>query len=153
VQFRANSAPHPARSIWPRVVRNPGSFQIAAPLHWVMALAALGVILTTIPGALVRRSRRKSGRCLACGYELGEGRKKCPECGFESTESTTESTWTHFRRGFWGLARNGAAAALVLVIVFVGGFWLVHHADTNSSVRHELNLFNISWYRTECLPR
>jgi hypothetical protein len=34
----------------------------------------------TAPVALVRRRRRRLGRCAACGYELG-GLETCPECG------------------------------------------------------------------------
>ena len=30
------------------------------------------------------RRRRKRGRCIACGYKLGDGVTTCPECGLEA---------------------------------------------------------------------
>jgi hypothetical protein len=37
-----------------------------------------------VRGMLKRRSRRRRGRCIACGYDLrGIEGAKCPECGMD----------------------------------------------------------------------
>lgn len=50
----------------------------------VVSLAWLGA--SSADFVMVQRGLRRSGRghCVACGYELGAGRSRCPECGVTS---------------------------------------------------------------------
>ncbi len=59
----------PLRPIWPGLLAN------------TLFYAALTLVL--LAGLRLRRTRRRRahGRCVACGYELGEGVGVCPECG------------------------------------------------------------------------
>lgn len=60
----------PAWPVW-------GAFLVTV-LIWV-GLLELAWQLFMLPKRLRRRSRRKQGRCLACGYDLAE-MDRCPEC-------------------------------------------------------------------------
>jgi hypothetical protein len=59
----------PLRPIWPGLLAN--TFFYAA------------IMLGVLVGLRAWRTRRRlaRGRCVACGYELGEGVAVCPECG------------------------------------------------------------------------
>jgi len=61
----------PLRPIWARFV--------PALAVWFVVLIALGPV-ARVPGRWRRRKRLRSGRCLACGYDL-TGIEACPECG------------------------------------------------------------------------
>lgn len=70
----------PLRPIWPGVLGNTLFYAVPAAL----VLSALRVVVLGIRRALrSARARRRArrGRCIGCGYELGEGVTVCPECG------------------------------------------------------------------------
>ena len=70
----------PLRPIWPGVLGNTLFYAVPAAL----VLSALRVVVLGIRGALrSARARRRArhGRCIGCGYELGQGVTVCPECG------------------------------------------------------------------------
>lgn len=60
----------------------------------LLANAAFYTALVLAPLVLLRgwrlRRRVKRGRCVACGYELGEGVHTCPECGLAKKEGTEQ---------------------------------------------------------------
>ncbi|MHC5113608.1 MAG: hypothetical protein ACYTGP_04175 [Planctomycetota bacterium] len=58
----------PYEPLWPGLVANTAFYGAAA---WAVVCG---------PGLLRRRSRRRRGACLACGYLLA-GLDRCPECG------------------------------------------------------------------------
>jgi hypothetical protein len=53
----------------------------------LLSAAAAGVLVVA-PGALRRARRRRSGRCVACGYPL-PGSSRCPECGVPAPATLT----------------------------------------------------------------
>lgn len=53
----------------------------AAPLWTVTLAMALPAALWWGVPLLRRRSRRRSGKCIRCGYDLRESKDNCPECG------------------------------------------------------------------------
>ena len=61
-------------------------FLVGAVGYGAMAAAAIWG-----PGAIKRRRRRRSGRCLNCGYPLG-GAAVCSECGTEPVEVPSNIT-------------------------------------------------------------
>ena len=64
--------PYPLRPIWPGLLANTLCY----------ATVTLALLVSV---CLIRaRRRRKRGCCVACGYELGEGLRTCPECGLEA---------------------------------------------------------------------
>ena len=59
------------------------------PLGFALDTAVYGGLafaVSTVPGFVRRRVRRRRGRCVACGYEL-QGLVPCPECGARSTDA------------------------------------------------------------------
>ncbi|UYV11518.1 MAG: hypothetical protein NCW75_09415 [Phycisphaera sp.] len=62
----------PLRPIWPGLLAN------------TLFYAALTLSLMAGWRWLRTRRRRVRGRCVACGYELGEGVRVCPECGLDA---------------------------------------------------------------------
>lgn len=56
-------------------------FVMVALPYWLVSLPGLLGIFTMIRGALRRRSRRRRGLCLNCGYDLRATTDRCPECG------------------------------------------------------------------------
>lgn len=70
----------PLRPIWPGLLGNTLLYAVPAAL----VLSALRLVVLGIRHALrSARARRRArrGRCIACGYELGQGVTICPECG------------------------------------------------------------------------
>lgn len=51
---------------------------------WWMTCPAIIVISLLLAGALRRRKRLRSGRCVQCGYDLRASSGVCPECGTAS---------------------------------------------------------------------
>ncbi len=54
--------------------------------RWSVPLWAVGIVLAILLGGMARASfrtwqRRRSGRCVACGYDLRATGARCPECG------------------------------------------------------------------------
>ena len=64
---------------------------VAIVPYWVVLLAvatlAFGKRLLWTP--IVRRRRRRRGRCVACGYDLRGSTDRCPECGTASGSKIT----------------------------------------------------------------
>jgi hypothetical protein len=67
--------PRPRRIYWPGLLVNTLLFS---------TLVAAGRLLLLAPGRFLREvSRLRSGRCIACGYDLGyDFARGCPECGW-----------------------------------------------------------------------
>jgi hypothetical protein len=67
--------PKPRRIHWPGLTVNALLFA---------TVIATGRLLLLVPGRFVREvSRLRSGRCIACGYDLGyDFARGCPECGW-----------------------------------------------------------------------
>lgn len=68
--FAVRSRALPLRPIWPAFAADS------------MFYAAILLVSVRGPGAVRRLVRNRSGRCVACGYDLrGERSHACPECG------------------------------------------------------------------------
>jgi hypothetical protein len=61
--------------------------KVTVPHAWLVAAAMVlpaSWAAGWVRGMLKRRSRRRRGRCIACGYDLrGIEGAKCPECGMD----------------------------------------------------------------------
>ena len=69
-RFLANPRVLPLRPLWPGFAVN------------TLFYAAILWLLTCGPFVLRRVIRHRSGRCVACGYDLGHAEHDtCPECG------------------------------------------------------------------------
>ena len=66
----------PVRPIWLGLLGNTLAYSAGVFTPW-LGLRALRIRR--------RRHRRKHGRCVACGYELGDGVGVCPECGLAAS--------------------------------------------------------------------
>ena len=53
---------------------------VAIP-YWAIAVAALPLPLLVLGPGVMRRRRKKAGRCEGCGYDLRATLSRCPECG------------------------------------------------------------------------
>jgi hypothetical protein len=62
------------------VIGPSGWTEITFP-HWVGCVPVVLVFLAMLPSRLRRRSRRRRGLCLHCGYDLRASPERCPECG------------------------------------------------------------------------
>lgn len=51
--------------------------------YWAVEALCLLMMARLVRRALIRFRRKRSGRCLACGYDLRASRERCPECGWE----------------------------------------------------------------------
>ena len=64
---------------------------VAVP-WWYLALLACATPAQMLAKALWRQRRserrRRSGRCLACGYDLRATPERCPECGSDGMTQT-----------------------------------------------------------------
>lgn len=64
---------------------NPLFFEFLPLWPGLLGNTAMYAALIAVPWLLLRRRRlnhrRKRNQCLACGYELGTGVERCPECG------------------------------------------------------------------------
>jgi hypothetical protein len=49
--------------------------------YWALLIVAGVLPVCWCRPILVRRARRRSGRCLSCGYDLRASKERCPECG------------------------------------------------------------------------
>jgi hypothetical protein len=49
--------------------------------YWFLALLFAALPAWRCVGWVSRRSRRRAGHCLACGYDLRASAERCPECG------------------------------------------------------------------------
>ena len=69
----------PLRPLWPGFAVNTAFY------------GGLVFLLWSAPGFMRRRSRRRRGRCLRCGYELA-GVAACPECGHQRAPTVREGS-------------------------------------------------------------
>ena len=61
--------------------------EMAIP-YWcplLVVIAAMWASIVSLRGALRRLGLARIGRCDRCGYELGPGPNRCPECGMAAT--------------------------------------------------------------------
>ena len=65
---------------------------VAVP-HWclTLVLAAPPALRWVVPW-VQRRSRRRKGQCLRCGYDLRGGGGRCPECGAAGAAAPARAT-------------------------------------------------------------
>jgi hypothetical protein len=69
---------------WRRPFTKPGVWQTQTVLilpYWPVVLLAAALPLHRATRAARERSRRRSGRCARCGYDLRATPGRCPECG------------------------------------------------------------------------
>lgn len=64
----------------------PGNFRMFGVPLWFVAMLAL--VYPAWSWRLLRRSRgwARTGRCVACGYDLRGSAGRCPECGTEAAK-------------------------------------------------------------------
>lgn len=62
--------------------------EAAVPL-WALAAAFAVLPVARLTSAVRGRTRRRSGRCRACGYDLRASPGRCPECGAAAAEGGT----------------------------------------------------------------
>jgi hypothetical protein len=85
-RFWTQSNPHRLLGVitWGRASYggNGWGMSILAP-YWLLACVAAvaGIGLLTMSRHLHRRSRRRAGQCVRCGYDLRATPDRCPECG------------------------------------------------------------------------
>jgi hypothetical protein len=60
--------------------RNSGYFILAIPF-WAIGLPLVALTAWCIVSLRRERLRRRTGRCLKCGYDLRASTGRCPECG------------------------------------------------------------------------
>jgi len=82
---RQQFAPHPTvpGALLPRGANDlPGYVwhTVVVPF-WFVVVTCFALPARWAAGALRRRSRRRRGACLWCGYDLRESPGRCPECG------------------------------------------------------------------------
>jgi hypothetical protein len=49
--------------------------------YWLPVLSSVLLLIPAVCRQWTRRQRRKTGRCLHCGYDMRGGGTRCPECG------------------------------------------------------------------------
>jgi hypothetical protein len=59
---------------------------------WLLILPSLPIPLLRIRRFVRAATRRRSGRCIQCGYDLRASTKNCPECGSPIVNSTVRRT-------------------------------------------------------------
>ncbi len=57
------------------------SIHLVGVSYWLISLPGLLGIASIVRNSLRRRSRRRRGFCLHCGYDLRASGSRCPECG------------------------------------------------------------------------
>jgi hypothetical protein len=67
------------------------SYEVYVMPYWVVSLPSSVFPLLWIGRFLRRRSRRKRGLCLHCGYDLRASPGRCPECGEACKSSRAKS--------------------------------------------------------------
>jgi hypothetical protein len=61
-------------------------WRVRAP-DWALLVPTAAVLVASVVPAWRRRSRRRRGLCLRCGYDLRFSSDRCPECGLEKSGS------------------------------------------------------------------
>jgi hypothetical protein len=82
------------RLAWDRSIVGPGETTLAVVLPLWVAPIVLAVPLGLIASrAARRRSWRRNGCCVRCGYDLRESPARCPECGDTGVPPATGPRW------------------------------------------------------------
>jgi hypothetical protein len=78
----------------PREPARPAVTLFVAIPHWCLVIAAAALPLIRTIRTLRRQTRRLSGRCARCGYDLRASPGMCPECGRRNGAETGKADGT-----------------------------------------------------------
>lgn len=127
--------PHPRTTYFTLLEWPPCLFGLLAA---IVAYRRSGPIMTS---ASVRDAGMNASRCASCGYALDENQQTCSECGGDTSQTITQSTWeklviTHRRAtlavGVLGLIQ----VALLILLAMTFGSEII-------SVRLALSLWSL----------